>query len=179
MTAIIDIIGREILDSRGNPTVEVDVVLEDGSLGRAAVPSGASTGAHEAVELRDGDKARYLGKGVQKAVAAVNGAGLIAGSQISARFVRSFGPRRLMGIGLSIVRSESQERQDACAELFRFLAGPEQSATWHIGTGYVPIVQAAARYELADFVSREPSLEETFLAEYGTPAADAPVQVAR
>ena len=73
MTAIVDIIGREILDSRGNPTVEVDVVLEDGSLGRAAVPSGASTGAHEAVELRDGDKKRYLGKGVQKAVDAVNG----------------------------------------------------------------------------------------------------------
>ncbi|MEY9539310.1 enolase [Bradyrhizobium diazoefficiens] len=73
MTAIIDIIGREILDSRGNPTVEVDVVLEDGALGRAAVPSGASTGAHEAVELRDGDKARYLGEGVTKAVGAVNG----------------------------------------------------------------------------------------------------------
>jgi enolase len=73
MTAIVDIIGREILDSRGNPTVEVDVVLEEGSLGRAAVPSGASTGAHEAVELRDGDKARYLGKGVRKAVEAVNG----------------------------------------------------------------------------------------------------------
>jgi enolase len=73
MTAIVDIIGREILDSRGNPTVEVDVVLEDGALGRAAVPSGASTGAHEAVELRDGDKSRYLGKGVRKAVDAVNG----------------------------------------------------------------------------------------------------------
>src|ERR1700709_560168 len=73
MTAIVDIIGREILDSRGNPPVEVDVVLEDASMGRAAVPSGASTGAHEAVELRDGDKARYLGKGVQKAVTAVNG----------------------------------------------------------------------------------------------------------
>jgi len=73
MTSIVDIIGREILDSRGNPTVEVDVILEDGSLGRAAVPSGASTGAHEAVELRDGDKGRYLGKGVQKAVEAVNG----------------------------------------------------------------------------------------------------------
>ena len=69
MTAIVDIIGREILDSRGNPTVEVDVVLENGAMGRAAVPSGASTGAHEAVELRDGDKARYLGKGVRKAVA--------------------------------------------------------------------------------------------------------------
>ncbi len=73
MTAIVDIIGREILDSRGNPTVEVDVILEDGSIGRAAVPSGASTGAHEAVELRDGDKARYGGKGVRKAVDAVNG----------------------------------------------------------------------------------------------------------
>jgi enolase len=72
MTAIIDIHGREILDSRGNPTVEVDVLLEDGSFGRAAVPSGASTGAHEAVELRDGDKSRYLGKGVTKAVGAVN-----------------------------------------------------------------------------------------------------------
>src|SRR5499427_90660 len=73
MTAIVDIIGREILDSRGNPTVEVDVVLESGASGRAAVPSGASTGAHEAVELRDGDKSRYLGKGVLNAVEAVNG----------------------------------------------------------------------------------------------------------
>ncbi|MBE0702900.1 MAG: phosphopyruvate hydratase, partial [Afipia sp.] len=88
MTAIVDIIGREILDSRGNPTVEVDVVLEDGSMGRAAVPSGASTGAHEAVELRDGDKGRYGGKGVQKAVEAVNGeifdaiGGMEAGEQI-------------------------------------------------------------------------------------------------
>ncbi len=72
MTQIVDILGREILDSRGNPTVEVDVMLEDGSMGRAAVPSGASTGAHEANELRDGDKTRYLGKGVRKAVAAVN-----------------------------------------------------------------------------------------------------------
>jgi len=72
MTAIIDIIGREILDSRGNPTVEVDVLLEDGSMGRAAVPSGASTGAHEAVELRDGGE-RYGGKGVTRAVEAVNG----------------------------------------------------------------------------------------------------------
>ncbi len=71
MTAIVDVVGREILDSRGNPTVEVDVILEDGSMGRAAVPSGASTGAHEAVELRDGGK-RYLGKGVEKAVEAVN-----------------------------------------------------------------------------------------------------------
>src|SRR6476660_8944736 len=84
MTAIVDIICREILDSRGNPTVEVDVVLEDGSLGRAAVPSGASTGAHEAVELRDGDNARYLGKGVQNAVEAVNGEIFAAVSDMAA-----------------------------------------------------------------------------------------------
>ena len=83
MSTIIDIVGREILDSRGNPTVEVDVFLEDGTMGRAAVPSGASTGAHEAVELRDGDKARYMGKGVTKAVAAVNGeiAELLVGAE--------------------------------------------------------------------------------------------------
>nr|WP_295113532.1 phosphopyruvate hydratase [uncultured Caulobacter sp.] len=73
MTEIVDIIAREILDSRGNPTVEVDVILEDGAFGRAAVPSGASTGAHEANEKRDGDKDRYLGKGVRQAVDAVNG----------------------------------------------------------------------------------------------------------
>jgi enolase len=73
MSTIIDIHAREILDSRGNPTVEVDVTLEDGTMGRAAVPSGASTGAHEAVERRDGDKARYMGKGVLEAVMAVNG----------------------------------------------------------------------------------------------------------
>ncbi|MBN8807258.1 MAG: phosphopyruvate hydratase [Sphingomonas sp.] len=73
MTAIIDMHARQIIDSRGNPTVEVEVMLEDGSFGRAAVPSGASTGAHEAVELRDGDKSRWSGKGVQKAVDAVNG----------------------------------------------------------------------------------------------------------
>jgi enolase len=73
MTAIVDVHARQILDSRGNPTIEVDVTLEDGSMGRAAVPSGASTGAHEAVELRDGDAARWGGKGVGKAVAAVNG----------------------------------------------------------------------------------------------------------
>src|SRR4029079_491716 len=73
MNTITDIIGREVLDSRGNPTVEVDILLEDGSRGRAAVPSGAPTGPHEAGDLRDGDKGRYLGKGVQKAVAAVEG----------------------------------------------------------------------------------------------------------
>jgi enolase len=73
MSTIIDIFAREILDSRGNPTVEVDVTLEDGNMGRAAVPSGASTGVHEAVEKRDGDPARYMGKGVLEAVAAVNG----------------------------------------------------------------------------------------------------------
>ena len=73
MSAIVDIIAREILDSRGNPTVEAEVLLDSGVSGRAAVPSGASTGAHEAVELRDGDKSRFLGKGVLKAIEAVNG----------------------------------------------------------------------------------------------------------
>ncbi|MBV9746515.1 MAG: phosphopyruvate hydratase, partial [Acidobacteriia bacterium] len=73
MTSIVRVVGREILDSRGNPTVEADVYLADGSLGRAAVPSGASTGEHEAVELRDGDEGRYLGKGTAKAASHVNG----------------------------------------------------------------------------------------------------------
>src|ERR1044071_2725459 len=72
LTKILRVVGRDILDSRGNPTVEAEVFLADGSMGRAAVPSGASTGEHEAVELRDGDKSRYLGKGVSKAVAHVN-----------------------------------------------------------------------------------------------------------
>jgi len=72
MSAIVDIVGREILDSRGNPTVECDVLLESGVMGRAAVPSGASTGSREAIELRDGDKSRYLGKGVLKAVEHIN-----------------------------------------------------------------------------------------------------------
>ena len=71
MSRIVDIVGREVIDSRGNPTVEADVILDSGVLGRAAVPSGASTGTREAVELRDGDKKRYLGKGVKKAVANV------------------------------------------------------------------------------------------------------------
>jgi enolase len=71
MTAIVDIVAREIMDSRGNPTIEVEVALEDASTGRAAVPSGASTGAHEAVELRDGDKSRFAGKGVLKAIESV------------------------------------------------------------------------------------------------------------
>ena len=73
MASIADIIAREVLDSRGNPTVEVDVVLDSGAMGRAIVPSGASTGAHEAVELRDGDKSRFGGKGVQTAIANVEG----------------------------------------------------------------------------------------------------------
>ena len=72
MIEIVDVVGREILDSRGNPTVEVEVYLEDGTMGRAAVPSGASTGIYEACELRDGDKSRYNGKGVEKAVSNVN-----------------------------------------------------------------------------------------------------------
>ncbi|MFZ4109059.1 MAG: phosphopyruvate hydratase, partial [Polymorphobacter sp.] len=126
MTAIIDIHAREILDSRGNPTVEVDVVLEDGATGRAAVPSGASTGAHEAVELRDGDKARYLGKGVRKAVAAVNGeiydalSGMDAEEQgeIDAAMIEldgtpnksRLGANALLGVSLAVAKAAADAR---------------------------------------------------------------------
>lgn len=136
MTAILDIIGREILDSRGNPTVEVDVVLEDGSEGRAAVPSGASTGAHEAVELRDGDKSRYLGKGVLKAVDAVNNeifdclAGMDAEDQrgVDAALIKldgtknksRLGANAILGVSLATARAAAQ----ACGlPLYRYIGG--------------------------------------------------------
>ncbi len=136
MTAIIDIIGREILDSRGNPTVEVDVVLEDGSLGRAAVPSGASTGAHEAVELRDGDSGRYLGKGVEKAVDAVNSeifdaiAGMDAEDQrgIDAAMIQLDGTRNKSRLGANAILGVSLATAKAAAissglPLYRYLGG--------------------------------------------------------
>ncbi|KQV30979.1 enolase [Rhizobium sp. Root73] len=136
MTAIIDIIGREILDSRGNPTVEVDVHLEDGSFGRAAVPSGASTGAHEAVELRDGDK-RYLGKGVEKAVEAVNGeifeaiGGMDAEDQlhIDATMIELDGTANKSRLGANAILGVSLAVAKAAAEasnlpLFRYVGGP-------------------------------------------------------
>ena len=94
MTAIVDVHARQILDSRGNPTVEVDVTLEDGSMGRAAVPSGASTGAHEAVELRDGDKSRWGGKGVGKAVAGRQWRNRRGDRRASMRRTRSSSTRR-------------------------------------------------------------------------------------
>ena len=136
MTAIIDVHAREILDSRGNPTVEVDVTLEDGSLGRAAVPSGASTGAHEAVELRDGDAARYLGKGVTKAVAAVNGeifealAGVDAEDQIGidrtmieldgTENKSRLGANAILGVSLATAKAAA----DACGlPLYRYVGG--------------------------------------------------------
>jgi enolase len=137
MTAIVDIVAREILDSRGNPTVEVDVLLEDGAFGRAAVPSGASTGAHEAVELRDGDKKRYLGKGVLNAVAAVNGeildsiAGLDAEDQIlvdrtmnvldgTANKAR-LGANAILGVSLAVAKAAAQS---AGLSLYRYVGGP-------------------------------------------------------
>jgi len=136
MTAIIDIIGREILDSRGNPTVEVDVLLEDGALGRAAVPSGASTGAHEAVELRDGDKGRYGGKGVQKAVDAVNGeiydalGGMEAEAQahIDATMIEldgtpnkgRLGANAILGVSLAVAKAAAQSRE---LPLYRYVGG--------------------------------------------------------
>lgn len=140
MTAIIDIHAREILDSRGNPTVEVDVVLEDGSTGRAAVPSGASTGAHEAVELRDGDKARYLGRGVLKAVAAVNGeiydtlAGMEAEEQgdIDAAMIEldgtpnksRLGANAILGVSLAVAKAAADSRG---LPLHRYVGGVSAS----------------------------------------------------
>jgi enolase len=136
MTAIIDIIGREILDSRGNPTVEVDVVLEDGSFGRAGVPSGASTGAHEAVELRDGDKSRYLGKGVTKAVDGVNGeifdalAGMDAEDQrgIDAALIKLDGTKNKSRLGANAILGVSLATAKAAAiasglPLYRYIGG--------------------------------------------------------
>ncbi len=136
MTAIVDIIGREILDSRGNPTVEVDVVLEDGALGRAAVPSGASTGAHEAIELRDGDKARFLGKGVLKAVDAVNGEIFDALSGMEAEDQRRIddalikldgtpnkarlGANAILGVSLAVAKAAAESRE---LPLYRYLGG--------------------------------------------------------
>ena len=136
MTAIVDIFGREILDSRGNPTVEVDVVLEDGSEGRAAVPSGASTGAHEAIELRDGDKARYQGKGVQKAVDAVNGeifdalSGMDAEDQrgIDAVMIKLDGTNNKSRLGANAILGVSMAVAKAAAAssglpLYRYIGG--------------------------------------------------------
>jgi enolase len=136
MTAIVDIIGREILDSRGNPTVEVDVVLEEGSRGRAAVPSGASTGAHEAVELRDGDKKRYLGKGVRKAVDAVNGEIFDALSGMDAEDQRRIddamikldgtpnkgrlGANAILGVSLAVAKAAAAAKG---LPLYRYLGG--------------------------------------------------------
>ena len=136
MTTIVDITAREILDSRGNPTVEVDVVLEDGSMGRAAVPSGASTGAHEAVELRDGDKTRYMGKGVTKAVATVNGeifdtlAGMEAEDQIAIdhAMIELDGTANKARLGANAILGVSLATAKAAAEscgmpLYRYVGG--------------------------------------------------------
>jgi len=135
MTEIIELIGREILDSRGNPTVEVDVTLDDGSFGRAAVPSGASTGAHEAVELRDGGK-RYLGKGVKNAVAAVNGeifeaiCGLDAEEQLSIDQTMieldgtpnkaRLGANAVLGVSLAVARAAAAAAQ---LPIYRYIGG--------------------------------------------------------
>jgi enolase len=136
MTAIVDLIAREILDSRGNPTIEVDCVLEDGSRGRAAVPSGASTGAHEAVEKRDGDKARYGGKGVHQAVGAVHGEisdaliGLEAEEQedIDAQLLAldgtpnksRLGANAILGVSLAVAKAAAEARG---LPLYRYVGG--------------------------------------------------------
>jgi enolase len=136
MTAILDVHARQILDSRGNPTVEVEVLLEDGSMGRAAVPSGASTGAHEAVEKRDGDKSRYLGKGVTEAVEAVRGeiaeaiTGLDAEDQpeIDALLIEldgtenkaRLGANAILGVSLATARAAADAR---ALPLYRYVGG--------------------------------------------------------
>ena len=136
MSIIIDIHAREILDSRGNPTVEVDVILEDGTMGRAAVPSGASTGAHEAVERRDGDKTRYLGKGVLEAVAAVNGeiaeelVGMDATEQVSIDQAMieldgtpnkgRLGANAILGVSLAVAKAAADFTTQP---LFRYVGG--------------------------------------------------------
>jgi len=136
MTAIVDIHARQILDSRGNPTVEVDVTLDDGSMGRAAVPSGASTGAHEAVELRDGDKGRWGGKGVMKAVRAVNGeiSDTIVGyeaedqTEIDAAMIdldgtpnkARLGANAILGVSLAVARAAADARS---MPLYRYVGG--------------------------------------------------------
>ncbi|PKU25736.1 phosphopyruvate hydratase [Telmatospirillum siberiense] len=136
MSAITDIHAREILDSRGNPTVEVDVILESGAFGRAAVPSGASTGAHEAVELRDGDKKRYGGKGVLKAVEGVNGeiydalAGFDAEDQLHVDRTMieldgtpnkaRLGANAILGVSLAVAKAAAEE---AGLQLYRYVGG--------------------------------------------------------
>lgn len=138
MSKIVDILGREILDSRGNPTVEADIILENGVMGRAAVPSGASTGQREAVELRDGDKARYLGKGVLHAVAAINGelrdaiVGMDATEQtaIDEKMIAldatpnksRLGANALLAISMATARAAAN---DAGLPLYRYLGGDE------------------------------------------------------
>jgi len=136
MTEIVDIVAREILDSRGNPTIEVDVVLEDGASGRAAVPSGASTGAHEAVERRDGDKNRYMGKGVLQAVGAVNGEIFDALSGMDAEDQRRIdkllieldgtanksrlGANAILGVSLAVAKAAADS---AALPLYKYVGG--------------------------------------------------------
>ncbi len=136
MSAIEEVKGREVLDSRGNPTVEVDVVLESGAMGRAAVPSGASTGAHEAVELRDGDAKRYGGKGVEKAVHAVNGeiadaiGGMNASEQVEIDQVMidldgtankgRLGANAILGVSMAVAKAAAQESE---LPLYRYIGG--------------------------------------------------------
>jgi len=136
VTTIVKVVGREILDSRGNPTVEADVYLADGSMGRAAVPSGASTGEHEAVELRDGDKARYLGKGTLKATSHINGeiAEALAGkdatqqAEIDAAMIALDGTPNKGRLGANAILAVSMAAARACAQsqmtpLYRYLGG--------------------------------------------------------
>jgi enolase len=136
MALIVKVTGREILDSRGNPTVEADVILDDGSMGRAAVPSGASTGVHEAVELRDGDKKRYLGRGTRKAAQhvskeiakAITGMEAASQEEIDLKMIKLDGTKNKGRLGANAILSVSMAIARAAAQsqktpLYRYLGG--------------------------------------------------------
>ena len=140
MARIVQVIGREILDSRGNPTVEADVILDDGSMGRAAVPSGASTGVHEAVELRDGDKKRYLGKGTRKAALnvskeiakAITGMEASLQEEIDLKMIKLDGTKNKGRLGANAILAVSMAVARAAAQsqgtpLYRYLGGVSAS----------------------------------------------------
>ena len=163
------VIGREILDSRGNPTVEVDITLEGGAFGRAAVPSGASTGEREALELRDGDKSRYLGKGVQKAVANVNGeiAGAIVGKDFEqesldeallaldgTEFKSRLGANAILGVSMAVLHAGAAEKKAPLRAVRRTAGGRKPPARAGSRRARAPVAGTGDRYRVsADSIS--------------------------
>src|SRR5512137_621077 len=170
---IVKVVGREILDSRGNPTVEADVLLADGSLGRAAVPSGASTGEHEAVELRDGDKSRYLGKGTRKAVenvcgeiaAALKGVDAFRQEELDRKMIALDGTPNKGRLGANAILAVSMAAARASAQsedtpLYRYLGGVAASVL------PVPMMNILNGGAHAD---NSVDVQEFMVAPYGAP----------